>query len=102
MWPFMTLSTTATAAVVPFDHDGHGVFGDLVLVFPKGYMVKQIVPEWIERMTSLEKKGMTVEWRLYADADHIKISKLDAGSLMNITTYLLKNSCPVIITLKST
>ena len=102
VWPFMTLSTTATATVIPFDHDGYGVFGDLVFVFPKGYMVKAILPEWIERMTSLEKKGMSVEWRLYLNCDQIRISKLDVGSLMAITTYILKNSCPVIITLKST
>ena len=53
-------------------------------------------------MTSLEKKGMSVEWRLYLNCDQIRISKPDVGNLMAITTYILKNSCPVIITLKST
>ena len=97
----MTLSTTATATVIPFDHDGYGVFGDLVFVFPKGYMVKDVLPEWIERMTSLEKNGMSVEWRLYTNYEHVMISNLDVGSLVSITAYILQNSSPVTITLKA-
>jgi hypothetical protein len=100
-WPFMTVSTRATATVIPFDHDGYGVFADLVFVFPKGYMCKKVLPEWHERMTNMKKRGMTVEWRLYADCDQVMISKLDVGGLVSLTTYILQNSSPVIITLKS-
>ena len=101
VWPFMTLSTTATATVIPFDHNGYGIFDDLVFVFPMGYMVKKVLPEWIERMTSLEKNGMSVEWRLYKNCDQVKISNLDVGSLVSITAYILQNSSPVTITLKA-
>ena len=100
-WPFLTISTKATAVVVPFDSDGQGVFADLILVFPKGYMCTAVLPDWSMKVDIMEADGVTVESRAYRDCDHFKMGNLNIVVLLNLIDYILKQSCPFIITLVS-
>ena len=100
-WPFLTISSKATAAVVPFDSDGQGVFADLVFMFPKGYMCTAVLPDWSLKMSIMKEAGVTVESRVYRDSDHFKMENLTIGTLQGVIDYILKQFCPVIITLVS-
>ena len=100
-WPFLTISSRARVTVVPFDTDDKGVFADLVFVFPKGYICSAFLPDWSQRMDIIESAGVTVENRVYRDSDHFRMGQLTVGTLQGVIEYLLRKSCPAIITLVS-
>ena len=98
-WPFLTMSTKAKAAVVPFNHDGHGRFEDMVFVFPKGFMCTQFLPDWPKRVEILKEAGVNLETRRYDDCDHALVQGLNIVTMAGLIAYFLGTSCPVIVTL---
>ena len=99
-WPFLAISSSTTAAVVPFDEpDQDGFMPDLVMIIPRGFFTASLIIDLDVELDDHFFGGGQFLWKQYRDAVHFKLGQLETTSLINIVTLMLKTKTPAIFTL---
>ena len=99
-WPFLAISSSTTAAVVPFDEqDQDGFMPDIVLIIPRGSFTASLILDLDVELDDHLFGGGQFQWKQYRDAVHFKLGKLETNNLINIVTLMLKTKTPAVFTL---
>jgi hypothetical protein len=97
-YPFLTLSMSSKIAVIPFEVQQSGLFKDLVFIIPGGFTTTTFLLEWKKTLAKTTRKGSCFHLE-FEDCRHQLVRGLDEDNLIEIVSFLLDTSTPVIVTL---
>ena len=91
---------TDTVAVIPFEAQPSGKFQDLVFIILRGFATTTFLTGWKEILAKHTQEGSSFQID-FDDSRHQLVRGLDKDSLVNIVSYLMEKSTPIIVTLTS-
>ena len=97
-YPFLTLSMSSKLAVIPFEVQQSGLFRDLVFIIPGGFTSPTFLQEWKMTLAKNTRRGSCFHLD-FEDCRHQLVRGLDVDNLIEIVSFLLNTSTPVIVTL---
>jgi hypothetical protein len=87
-------------AIIPIEVQQSGLFTDLVFLIPGGFTTQKFLQDWKKTLAATTKKGSCFHLD-FADCTHQLVRGLDQEKLIEIVSFLLNTSTPVIITLRT-